>query len=289
MLSAASLSFCLLCYLLVLIAEFLRTYRQSTASKNAFSLVVMAIGLLTHTYFLASELFGSQSERLLSDWFQWLSLGAWGLAATCTLLIARHRNSTISLFLIPLIFLLVGIAATLKGSQPFAFENAATWWGRIHGVSLLLGTMFVCQGLAFGVMYLLQSLRLKSKRKSQFRLKLPALEFLRTMNRMNMFAAAATLGAGMLSGILLNVSRDGRIAWFSTGIVVSIALFVWVSIAAVLEYWSKGSLGGRRSAYLSIANFVFTAIVLLLVLLASHGQKSEARRASFEVWTERLG
>ncbi len=268
------LTFFLLCYLFVLAVEFLRTYRHSQ-TRHAWVLTGMAIGLVAHSIYVAGELFAAHSDRLLSNWFQWISLGAWGLAVTCTVLITRYRNNSLCLFLIPLVLLLVGIAAILRGGQPFVSQQAVTWWGRMHGVSLLLGTMFICQGLAFATMYLLQSFRLKSKGKSRWPLQLPSLEFLRSMNRMSMFAAAVALGLGMFSGIFLNVSRDGRIAWLSGGIVASIALFVWVAIAAMLEFLSKGSLGGRRSAYLSIANFVFMAVVLLCVLLAAHGQAGE--------------
>jgi hypothetical protein len=38
----------------------------------------MGAGLLAHTIFLGNELFGDQSGRVLSNWFQWVVLGAWG-------------------------------------------------------------------------------------------------------------------------------------------------------------------------------------------------------------------
>lgn len=276
MLTGVSLTCFLFSYLAVLVFELLRILFRFSP-RQSLVLFGMGAGLVAHTIFLANEFFGAGEDRAIHNWFQWVALGAWGLAITCTYLMARSRNANIGIFLIPMILLLIGLATFLQDSPPFATTSAVKVWGRVHGVSLLLGTMFICQGFAFGMMYLLQSTRLKSKRRTEKGFRLPALEFLRSMNRLNLFASTAALGVGMLSGVLLNLSRDGRIAWFSSGVMVSMALFVWVLVASILEYSSKGSLGGRRSAYLSIANFVFLAIVLLMVLLASHGQSANAR------------
>ncbi len=48
-----------------------------------------------------------------------------------------------------------------------------------------------------------------------------------------------------------------------------------VAAAAVTEIASQSSLGGRRTAYLAIANFVFLVIVLAIVLFSSHGQSTK--------------
>jgi len=272
-LTGVSVTCFLFSYLSVFVIELSRLFFRFPA-RQFLVLLGMVAGLLAHTVFLANEFFGPQAERAVGNWFQWVALGAWGLAITCTYLMARNREGNIGIFLIPMILMLIGLASILRGSQPFADPTAVSLWGRIHAVSLLLGTMFICQGCAFGVMYLLQSVRLKSKRNSGKGFRLPALEFLRTMNRLNLYASAAALGVGMLSGILLNLGRRGQVEWLSSGVLVSVALFLWVFIAAVLERSSKGSLGGRRSAYLSIANFVFLAVVLVVVLLASHGQST---------------
>lgn len=271
MLTGVSLTCFLFSYLAVLAIEISRLFFRFPARWPLVFFGMLA-GLLAHTIFLANEFLGAGSDRLVSNWFQWVVLGTWGLAITCTYLMARNREGNIGIFLIPMILMLIALAAVLRGSQPFTSASPVTLWGRVHGVSLLLGTMIICQGFAFGIMYLFQSVRLKSKRSGGRGFRLPSLEFLRSMNRLNLFASAASLGVGMLSGIMLNYSRDGKVAWLSGGVLLSIALFAWVLVTAIMEYSSKGSLGGRRSAYLSIANFIFLAVVLLLVLLASHGQ-----------------
>ena len=76
----------------------------------------------------------------------------------------------------------------------------------------------------------------------------------------------------MISGVAMNVGEDGKIAWLSGGIVFTFALFIWSLVAAIMEVASQSSLGGRRTAYLAIANFVFLLVVLGIVLFSSHGQ-----------------
>ena len=242
--------------------------------RNAVVLTMLSAGLFAHTVFLVNEFSSSAAggPQLLANWFQWSVLAAWGLALAYLVLTLRNPQNSVGLFLIPFVLGLIGLGQLLRGSVPFNEETTINVWRIIHGVSLLVGTMFICFGIAFGIMYLVQSFRLKTKRKIKPNLKLPTLEFLQSMNRLSLFATAIALAVGLLSGIVLNVMREGRLDWLSSGIVVTCALFVWALLAALWELSSRGSLGGRRSAYLVIANFVFLLVVLGIVLLTSHGQ-----------------
>jgi ABC-type uncharacterized transport system permease subunit len=272
-LTGVSLTCFLFSYLVVLLLEIWRLFSKLPA-RNWLVMIGMVAGLVAHTIFLGNELFGDQSSRMLSNWFQWVVLGAWGLAIAGTYLMARNPAGNIGLFIIPMVLALIGIAALVRDYQPFATGSVRTLWGQVHGVSLLLSTMFIFQGFAFGMMYLVQSYRLKNKTKSRRLLRLPALEFLQYINRMNLFVSAIALGIGMLSGILLNLSREDQVSWIGGGVLISLALFVWALIAALLESSLQSSLGGRRGAYLSIASFVFLIIALLFVMLSTHGQSA---------------
>jgi hypothetical protein len=92
------------------------------------------------------------------------------------------------------------------------------------------------------------------------------------MNRLSLFVTVIGLGLGLVSGVAMNVGEDGKIAWLSGGIVFTCALFIWSLVAAIIEVTSQSSLGGRRTAYLAIANFLFFLIVLGILLFSSHGQ-----------------
>jgi hypothetical protein len=270
-LTGVSLTCFLFSYLIVLSLEIWRLFFRLPV-RQWLVLSGMSAGLLAHTIFLANQFVGQSSDRLLSNWFQWIVFGAWGLAVACTYLMVRNPAGNIGLFILPLVLVMIGVATLVRGYQPFASGSSVSLWARIHTVSLLLSTMFILQGFAFALMYLVHSYRLKRRSKTPGILRLPALEFLQSINRLNLIASAIALGVGMLSGIFLNLSRDDQVSWFSGGVLFSLALFLWALIAALLESRSQSSLGGRRGAYLSIASFVILVVVFLLLLITSHGQ-----------------
>ena len=274
MLAGVSVSCFLLSYLVVLVVEASR-FAFKIPGRNAILIGMMTAGLIAHSLFLFNQFStvtaGGDQPHLLANWFQWSVLGAWGLAFACLVLIIRNPNGSMGLFLIPLVLGLIGLAS-LSSTEPFQRETTITLWRTIHGVSLLVGTMFICLGMAFGSMYLVQSYRLKLKLRPSKKFRLPALEFLQSMNRLSIFASSIALGMGLLSGVALNFNSHGRIAWFSSSILFTFALFAWSFVATLMEVSSKGSLGGRRSAYLVIANFLFMAVVLGFVLFSSHAQ-----------------
>jgi hypothetical protein len=274
-LAGVTVSCFLLSYLLVLLLEAARIYLKFPG-RNLLVVGMLVLGLLAHTIFLVNQLLlgttPDQTPQLLSNWFQWTVLGAWGLALSSLILIVRNPQGSFGLFLMPLVLTLIGLAQVLRDAPAFHPATTVNLWRGIHGVGLLVSTMFIVLGSAFGLMYLVQSYRLKTRKLARAKIKLPTLEFLQSMNRLSIFASLIGLGTGLVSGIILSFNREGQLSWFSGGIVFTFALFAWVLAAAILELTSRGALGGRRSAYLVIANFVFMVLVLTLVLTGSHGQ-----------------
>ncbi len=273
MLPGVTVTCFLLSYLIALLLELSRLAVRFPG-RNLILIGMLGLGWIAHTLFLVNQLSGGADAAplWLSSWFQWAILGAWGLAGIYLFLLIRNPQSAIGVFLTPPILALIVLAMVVRNSPPFAPETTAGLWRSLHGVSLLVGTMFICFGVAFGTMYLVQSRRLKSKFRPAKGFSLPTLEFLQSMNRLSLFVSVIGLGLGMISGIAMNVGEDGKIAWLSGGIVFTCALFIWSLIAAIMEVASQSSLGGRRTAYLAIANFVFLLVVLCIVLFSSHGQ-----------------
>lgn len=279
MLPGVTVTCFLLSYLLALGLELSRLAVRFPG-RNLILIGMLGLGWIAHTLFLVNQLSGGgggdSSPLWLSSWFQWAILGAWGLAGTYLFLLIRNPQSAIGVFLTPPILVLIVLAMFVRNSPPFSPETTVGVWTSIHGVSLLVGTMFICFGVAFGAMYLVQSRRLKSKLRPSKGFSLPTLEFLQSMNRMSLFVSVVGLGLGMISGVAMNVGEDGKIAWLSGGVVFAFALFIWSLVAAIIEVASQSSLGGRRTAYLAIANFVFLLIVLGIMLFSSHGQAQKA-------------
>ncbi len=278
MLSGVTVSCFLLSYLVVLLMEASRIVLK-VPGRNLLLIGMLFAGLLAHSIFLVNQVswegLAGAKPHLLSNWFEWLVLGAWGLALAALILTVRNPNGAMGLFLIPMVLALIGLALLLRDSPSFQPETTLNLLRAIHGVSLLVSTMFIAFGSAFGLMYLVQSHRLKTRRQKNAKFQLPTLEFLQSMNRLSLFASATGLAIGLISGVIRNLNSQGHIAWLSGSIVFPFALFVWVLMAALLEFASRGKLGGRKSAYLVIANFIFLAIVLAMLFYSSHGQPAQ--------------
>ncbi len=275
MFPAVTVTCFLLSYSLALLLELIRLVARFPG-RHLVLLVMLGLGWIAHSLFLMNQLYAdvvdSTRPHLLANWFEWIMLLAWGLATAYLILLIRNLQTAIGIFLVPLVLGLIVLGLSQRGGAPFTPETAIGLWRIIHGVSLLVGTMFICFGVAFGTMYLLQSKRLKSRRPASKFLRLPTLEFLQSMNRLSLFVSVVSLGLGMISGAAMNLNAVGGISWFSGGIIFTLALFVWSLVAAVMELTARSSLGGRRTAYLAIANFVFLIVVLAIMLFSSHGQ-----------------
>ncbi len=289
MLSGVSVTCFLLSYVVALGIEISR-YAGKLPGRNLIQICMLAAGLAAHSIFLINQIASDLQDtppQLLSNWFQWSILAAWGVAAACLVLTIRNPEKSISLFMIPVVLSLIALAQLVRNAASFQPNTSANLWKYVHGVSLWMGTMFICFGLAFGVMYLIQSGRLKSKKRHRV-FKLPALDFLQSMNRFSLFATSISLAFGLMSGVVLSVGSTGQVDWFSGSIVFTFVLFALSLIAAITELSSSGALGGRQSAYLVIANFLFLSVVLGLVIFSDHAQPTENSETSAIQFIESL-
>lgn len=267
----------LLGYTLVLILEFSRWIGR-VRGRSLWLLGAMGISWVAHTLFLVDQLWLVMPDHgrplVLSSWFQWALLVAWGIATIYMGLLIRRPDNAFGTFILPLLLGVIGVALAVRGAAPFERSTTISLWRYLHAISLLVGTMMITFGMAVGAMYLVQAYRLKHKFKPGKGFRLPSLEYLQSFNRMCLFISFIMLAAGLLSGIALNLNRDGQIAWFNGGILFTFALSAWSLAAALIELFAKENLGGRRTAYLTISNFLFLSLVLSFVFLSSHGQAS---------------
>ena len=264
----------LLSYVIVAVLEYSRL-AFPFRSRPLWLIGTMTLGWLTHTMYLADQLWlDMEAQGVLSSWFEWALLVAWGIATLYLLLLLRRPDNAFGTFILPILLAMIGLALSLRNTAPFERDTRINLWRTIHAVSLLVGTMVITFGLATGVMYLVQSYRLKHKFKSQRSFRLPSLEYLQSLNRLCLFSSFAMLALGLLSGIVLNLNRSGHIAWLSGGIVFTFALCAWSLAAVIMELATYRTFGGKRTAYLAVANFIFLALVLGFVLLSPH-QRTE--------------
>lgn len=239
-------------------------------------------GLVAHTLYLWNHASDSGGVPF-SSWHLWFLLAAWLLAAVYLGLTATRPQAPIGIFTLPVVLALV-LAAQLSDPQAsFRREEARNIWEGVHGIALLLGTVATALGFVAGLMYLVQSYRLKHKLLPRPGFRLPSLEWLQTVNKQTLYISAILVAIGVFAGVVLNVIR-GQIQWTDPLIVSSGGLLAWLFVATLFELLYKPAQQGRKVAYLTIANFIFLVAVLWIVLFGGSqhatGEQAIAKPAS---------
>lgn len=250
-------------------------------------------GLLAHTLYLFSEArraSGTEGEPPLSSWHHWCLLAAWVLVATYLAMAVTRPRNALGLFILPLVFVLIGVAWWFPSLRsPFPRTQAFHYWSIVHGVALLLGTVVVMLGFVAGLMYLVQSYRLKHKLAPRQGLQLPSLEWLQRMNEDSFVLSSCLLAAGLVSGVVMNMIRHAQDApalpWTDPVMWTSGALFLWLVAASVFNLVYKPARQGRKVAYLTVASFIFLGFALGVVWFAPNdhaGRRDAAAQMSLE-------
>ncbi len=245
-------------------------------------IAMTAIGLLTHSLYLLDRVFlsavANQSWRLVFSWHDWGILSAWALAVAYAVLLLRRSESWIGLFVLPLLLILIGGAIAIP-SEPLNQASSASLWRIVHGIAMTLGTMLVSLGFAMAIMYLIQEWRLKAKRAKKGLLRLPSLEYLQSFGSTCLLCSAGSIGFGVLSGVIMNLVKDGQVNWTDRGIVFSGGLFLWLAVASGVQWHFAKRGRGHITAWMNILSFVIVGIALYLVVSAPHGRRDAHERS----------
>ena len=269
-------------YTLVLLLEVVRLFYRP-GLRQSVVIGLTALGLLAHTLYLARRAF-TASGAPLSSAFDWYLLAAWGLVVVYLYLSWYHRKTSIGLFLLPLVLVLIGLAE-FASREPFPQSHAGQIWGMIHGIFLLLGLVAVTVGFVAGVMYLLQSYRLKHKLPAATGPRLPSLEWLERVNSRAILISALMVGIGFASGIVLNMIshhiKIDEVPWSDPVIWSTAAMFAWLLAAAIFSAVYRPARSGRKVAYLTVASFAFLAVSIgvRMLLPTEHGNQRDESTA----------
>jgi hypothetical protein len=219
----------------------------------------------------------------LSSWHDWFLIASWMLAGLYIGLVVSRPQTNVGVFLLPVVLALAAAAWAFPREATFPRERASMMWGMAHGISLLLGTVAVSLGFVAGMMYLVQSWRLKHHVPPRGGLRLPSLEWLQAVNKRSLLYSSFFIALGLLAGIVLNAVESGRrvasVPWNDGVVISSAVLLVWLIAATVFEWLYKPAQQGRKVAYLTVASFVFLALVMA-VLLVGGSQHAKPRAAS---------
>lgn len=233
-----------------------------------------SLALFTHTLYLLDQAFhyaDLTSLRLFHSWQDWGNLSAWALGVAYAFLLWRRSEHWIGLFVLPLLLALVAASILIPSEVPFTASSSAPGWRLVHGVSMMLGTMLITLGFAMSVMYMVHAWRLKAKQANSDSFRLPSLEFLQSFAQKCLVGSAASIGFGVISGVIMNLTEAGRVDWFDRGILSSGGLFLWLAIASIVQWYYARRGRGEITAIMNILSFVIVLSVLLVIIRSSHG------------------
>jgi ABC-type uncharacterized transport system permease subunit len=276
-------------YAVALVVESGRLFFRAPV-RPIVGLVIGGIGLFAHTVYLVNEARHASpaaGELPLSSWKYWCLMAAWVLVAAYLAMSAKRSARTLGVFILPLVFLLIGVAWWFPAlAEPFPRDQAYRYWSIVHGVALLLGTVVVMLGFVAGLMYLVQSYRLKHKLAPGRGLQLPSLEWLQRMNEDSFVLSTCLLAAGLISGVVLNLIRQTSantgLPWTDPVVWTSGLLFAWLAASSIFNFVYKPARQGQKVAYLTVASFVFLGLALGVVLFSPTSHASQRAAAKEE-------
>jgi hypothetical protein len=234
-------------------------------------------GLVAHSIVLIRDAQpGFAAGVPFSNWHLWFLLAAWIVAAVYLALASTRPQASLGIFMLPVVFGLL-TASHMASREEFTRDSAHASWGMIHGIALLLGTVSMAFGFIAGSMYWIQSYRLKHKLLPMRGFQLPSLEWLQSVNKQTLYWSSCFVTGGLFAGFILNAIRQ-VVPWNDQVILSSSVLLAWLMIATLFELFYKPAQQGRKVAYLTVASFVFLALVLALALSgnSAHTRHSES-------------
>lgn len=263
-------------YLVVLVLELLRLVGR-IPGRGLAVVIMIGLGLFTHVSYLILRAVGQSDDvARLATWTDWSLLLALGLMVCFTVLYFRRPETIVSFFFLPTVLLLIGLAIALRGQPPFSRGEAFEVWRNVHAVGMAAGSAAVTIGFLAGIMYLVQSWRLKNK-KAGSSLRLPTLETLQRLNRSCLLFSTIAVGLGVIAGVVMNLNRWGQVGWTDGGVLFSLALFIWLMITSIIEISYATARRGRKIAYVTLASFGFLVLAMYGVVRSSHGSTSPSR------------
>jgi len=273
------------CYAIALALEILGLWSRPRWRRLAV-VAAAAAGIVAHTWYLGRRA-GLAPWAPLSSQHDWYLAAAWILAVIYVGVVLYYPRTSMGVFLLPVTLGLIA-AARWAPLEPLASFAAPRFWGRVHGVFLMLGTVAVLLGFVAGIMYLLQSAWLKHKSPASDRFRLPSLEWLERVNSRSLGAAALLVAVGFFTGILTRIAQTdaGGVPWTDPVVLSLSGMLSWLVAAEAFRFAYPAARRGRKVAYLTLAGFIF--LVLTLTTFASHdsmsGEKSEIRNPKSEIY-----
>jgi cytochrome c-type biogenesis protein CcsB len=215
----------------------------------------MAAGFVLHTVALAADWI-IDGHYPLFYLRETLSFLAWTLVATYSLVLYRYRARPLGTFILPLVSLLVFIAAITHSADGGGARTIAlgdSWLFPVHTTLLFFAYAAFFVVFVASVMYLLQERSLKSKTFGAIFHRLPSLTTVNEIATSSTAIGLTLLTVGIATGMLWASSRDGRL-WHNDPKEIFAAL-TWLLYVSLIFYRSTAGWRGRRAAWIGVAGF----------------------------------
>ena len=148
------------------LASDLSRFAVRSAARWYLTVGLTALGWVVQAAYLGN-LAWSSGQIPVTTVFESLLVLSWILAAIDLYLMVRSpRPVAVGMFVLPLVLALVVMAGLMTAPQQAdwgAWGGVTAFWGSVHGVFLLAGAVSTCVAFLAGLMYLVQSHRLKRK------------------------------------------------------------------------------------------------------------------------------
>ncbi|MEC9002485.1 MAG: hypothetical protein VX644_03865 [Planctomycetota bacterium] len=266
------------CYALVMVLEISRLFFR-VAVRHALVLAITVAGLFAHIVWFCLSARTTTTTPLVS-WYGWCMLIALALVFVYLWLRIQYPEKSVGLFLLPMVIGVIGTALVfLSDQEPIVTKASLSFWSILHGMALLLGSIAATLGFIAGIMYLVQSFRLKRKLPPRQGLRLPSLEQLQRYNYWLLTLSTGLLATGLLAGIIrkacLSFAAETSAPWNPIVVISSVLLLLWLIITGLFEYFYKPARQGKKVAYLTVTSFILLGAVMVLVFSAEHAVKIE--------------
>ena len=250
--------FCLF-YAVAFLAELCRI-RHSGRIQRGISFVALLSGLIPHTV-LVFNLPITATPQAATGAGQWFYVLAWGLILLEMILFFSYPRTPFGAFLLPAVFVAVFAGSALSDTK---FREASRLFGTLHGLSLLMATLFLLYGFVTGMMYFLQRAKIRSRKGFLRGIPFPSLEWLQKSNRVSARLSLFFLGLGIFFGMLMRRAAETDRGVRSGDLMVWGGITLFLLMAVSLLFLSKSDPGRKdgRTALLCVISFLILIVIL---------------------------
>lgn len=235
------------------------TYRESARARVASSVAllfawVLHLATIVHQAKTVGSLpLGNAGEFLLV-------LG-WAVLTLHLLITRRWKVSATGLVLPPLAGLMTVPALFLSARHAVPEHEAQRFLFLFHTTTATLGLAALAVAFAMSLVYLAQDRGLKTKRAPAILGRLPSLAASDRVALRAVLWGFPLLSLGIVTGAVWSLDHNGR-AWVG-GAKQIFPLLAWIVFGALLYARLVRRIGGRRSAWVTIAGFVLGLLTIL--------------------------